>query len=88
MKLEAPATPKRAAGEAKYLKLGDRENLVVDVPGIHRIISEYVGEFGLPRDLALIDHWFRSSLEEASCAVRFLAAQPVFTTATWEVVER
>ena len=87
-KLEAAVTPERAAGEAKYLKLGDRENLGVDGTGIHRIISEYVREFGPPRDLALVDHWFRGSLEEASWAVRFPAAQPAYTTATWEFAER
>ena len=86
--LQASATPERAAGEAKYLKLKDRENLGVDAPSIHKIALEYVGEFGLPRDLSAIDGWFWASLEEATCAIKFMSAQPAFTAATWAVVEK
>ncbi len=53
--LQAAATPERAAGEAKYLKLEDRENLGVDSPSIHKIALEYVQRFGLPVDLSVID---------------------------------
>ncbi len=86
--LEAAATPERAAGEAKYLKLEERENLGVDVSSIHKIAVRYVRDFGLPSDLTVIDGWFGASLEEAACAVRFLAAQPAYSAATWAVAER
>ena len=86
--LQAAATPERAAGEAKYLKLEDRENLGVDAPSIHKIALEYVHEFGLPGDLSVIDGWFWASLEEATCAIKFMSVQPAFTAATWAVVEK
>ena len=85
--LEAHADPDRARQQARYLKLDRREVLGCTVPTAHRAAVDLARAHGLPSDLALIDRWFHASVEEALCAVEFLAAQPAYTRDTWAVTE-
>ena len=86
-RLEAHADPARSVQEARYLKLQNRRVLGAGVPNVYRVARGYARDFGLPRDLEVIDSWFRASLEEALCAVQFLGAQAAFSSHTWSLVE-
>ena len=86
-RLEAVADPVRAAGEAKYLKLERRRVIGTSMPGAERVLTGYVGDFGLPSDLELFSRLFDASLEEAWCAIWMLAAQPAFSADTWRLGE-
>ena len=79
------ADPERSTKESSYLKLDDREVLGTSVPVVHKSAVQYVRTYGLPTDLRQIARWFQGSLEEALCAVEFLAVQPSHTLTTWKL---
>ena len=86
-RLEAVATPKRAQGEARYLKLTDRRVIGTGVKPWERVAAAYVRERGQP-DLKQLERWFDASLEEAWTATYCLGARPVFDAASWRLVNR
>ena len=86
-RLEAVATPERAKGEARYLKLTDRRVIGTGMKPWERVAPAYVREHGQP-SLDQLEQWFDASLEEAWTAIYCLAARPAFDDASWRLVER
>ena len=86
-RLEAVATPERAEGEARYLKLTNRRVIGTGMKPWERVAAAYVRERTRP-DLDQLARWFDASLEEAWTAIYCLATQPEFDDASWRLVER
>jgi len=86
-RLEAVATPERAEGEARYLKLADRRVIGTGMKPWERVAAAYVCERVRP-DLDQVARWFDASLEEAWTAIYCLATRPELDAASWRLVER